>query len=89
MHELKERVSRMIPGIGGLGGAELLIALVIILIFGAKRLPELGESLRIGVKELRKEAAGLDNEEKAEQRPRNTDVKEKIAPSVGKGEHSV
>ncbi len=80
----------MIPGIGGLGGAELLIALVIILlIFGAKRLPELEESLGIGVNELRKEAAGLGDEETAEQGPRNTDVKEKIAPSVGKGEPSV
>ena len=80
----------MIPGIGSLGGAELLIALVIILLFvGAKRLPELGRSLGIGVKELRKGAAGLGDEEKAEQGPRSTDGKEKIVPSAGKGDHSV
>ena len=79
----------MIPGIGSLGGTELLIALVIILlIFGAKRLPDLGKSLGIGVKDLRKEAAGLGDEEMAEQGPRNTDAKGSIAPGAGKGEHS-
>ena len=41
------------------------------------------------MKELRKEAAGLGDEEKAEQGPRNTDGKETIAPGAGKGEHSV
>ena len=53
-------------------------------IFRAKRLPDLGKSLAIGMKELRKEAANLGDEDKAEQRPRNTDGKE-IAPSAGKG----
>jgi sec-independent protein translocase protein TatA len=80
----------MIPGIGSLGGTELVIALVmILLIFGAKRLPDLGNSLGIGVKELRKEAAGLGDEEKAERGPRNTDGKGTIAPGAGKGEHSI
>jgi sec-independent protein translocase protein TatA len=78
----------MIPGIGSMGGAELLIPLIIILLFfGAKRLPELGRSFGIGMKELRKEAAGLGNEDEAGQRPRNKDEKE-IAPSVGRGERS-
>lgn len=79
----------MIPGIGSLGGAELLIPLVIIfLFFGAKRLPELGRSFGIGMKELRKEAAGLGDRDEAEQRARNKDGKE-IAPSAGRGERSV
>ncbi len=79
----------MIPGIGSLGGVELLVALVILLLFfGAKRVPELGRSLGIGMKELRKEATGSGDEDKAEQPPRNTEGKE-IAPSAGKGEHSV
>jgi TatA/E family protein of Tat protein translocase len=49
----------MIPGIGSMGGAELLIRLVILLIllFGAQRLPALGRSFGIGMRELRKEAA--------------------------------
>ena len=41
------------------------------------------------MKQLRKEAAGLGDEETAKQGLRNTDGKEKIAPSVGKGEPSV
>ena len=47
----------MIPGIGSAGGAELLILLVslLILFFGAKRLPALGRSFEIGMRELRKE----------------------------------
>jgi sec-independent protein translocase protein TatA len=79
----------MIPGIGSIGGAELLIPLVIILLFfGTKRLPQLGRSFGIGIKELRKEAAGLSGKDEAEQQPRNKDRKE-IAPSAGKGERSV
>lgn len=42
-------------GIGSLGGTELIIALVIILLlFGAKRIPELAKGLGSGVREFRK-----------------------------------
>jgi sec-independent protein translocase protein TatA len=76
----------MIPGIGSMGGAELLIPLVIILLFfGAKRLPELGRSLGIGMKELRKEAAGSSDMDEPEQRAGNKDAKE-IASSAGRRE---
>jgi sec-independent protein translocase protein TatA len=75
----------MIPGIGSLGGAELLIALaIILLIFGAKRLPELGRSLGLGLTELRKEAAGLGDEEKAEPGPQSRDGKRQIVPGAAK-----
>ena len=41
-----------------MGGVELLILLVIILLFfGARRVPELGRSLGIGARELKKAAA--------------------------------
>jgi Sec-independent protein translocase protein TatA len=42
----------MIPGIGSMGGAELLIVLVILLIvfFGARRLPAFGSSFGIGMR---------------------------------------
>ena len=41
-----------------MGGAELLIILaVILLFFGAKRLPELGRSLGTGARELKKAAS--------------------------------
>lgn len=43
------------PGLGSLGGTELIIALVIILLlFGAKRIPELAKGLGSGVREFRK-----------------------------------
>jgi sec-independent protein translocase protein TatA len=45
----------MVPGVPSMGGAELLILLAIILLFfGAKRIPELGRSLGRGMKEFRK-----------------------------------
>jgi sec-independent protein translocase protein TatA len=42
-------------GIGSFGGTELIIALVIILLlFGAKRIPELAKGLGSGVREFRR-----------------------------------
>lgn len=44
----------LIPGIGSFGGTEMIIALVIILLlFGAKRIPELARGLGSGVREFR------------------------------------
>ena len=44
----------LIPGIGSFGGTELIIALVIILLlFGAKRIPELARGLGSGVREFK------------------------------------
>jgi sec-independent protein translocase protein TatA len=46
-------------GIGSFGGTELIIALVIILLlFGAKRIPELAKGLGSGVREFRKGTSG-------------------------------
>ena len=53
------------PGFGSLGGTELIIALVIILLlFGAKRIPELAKGLGSGVREFRKGTRGEVEEEK-------------------------
>jgi Sec-independent protein translocase protein TatA len=73
----------LIPGIGSMGGAELLILLasLLILFFGANRLPALGRSFGIGMWELRKDDA--------KQRPRNNEEGKEIAPNAGKGEGSV
>ena len=73
----------MIPGIGSMGGAELLILLasLLILFFRANRLPALGRSFGIGMRELRKDDA--------KQRPRNNEEGKEIAPNAGKGEGSV
>ena len=57
-------------GIGSFGGTELIIALVIILLlFGAKRIPELAKGLGSGVREFRKGSRGdyeVDEEKKDE-----------------------
>jgi sec-independent protein translocase protein TatA len=59
----------MIPGLPSLGGAELLIVLAIILVFfGAKRLPELGRSLGRGIREFRQGTAEPLSEGKKDQR---------------------
>jgi Sec-independent protein translocase protein TatA len=73
----------LIPGIGSMGGAELLILLasLLILFFGANRLPALGRSFGIGMWELRKDDA--------KQRPRNNEEGKEIAPNAGKGEGNV
>lgn len=45
----------MIPGLPQVGGVEMLILLAIVLLFfGAKRVPELGRSLGQGLQEFRK-----------------------------------
>ncbi len=46
-------------GIGSFGGTELLIALVIILLlFGAKRIPELAKGLGSGMREFKRGTRG-------------------------------
>jgi TatA/E family protein of Tat protein translocase len=59
----------MIPGIPSLGGVELLILLAIVLLFfGAKRLPQLARAIGGGVRELREGLAGADNEDEVQVR---------------------
>jgi sec-independent protein translocase protein TatA len=56
-------------GFGSFGGTELIIALVIILLlFGAKRIPELARGLGSGVREFRRGTRGEDEvEDKSDQ----------------------
>ena len=68
------------PGLGSLGGTELIIALIIILLlFGAKRIPELAKGLGSGVREFRKGTRGEGEveekreEEKKEELPSGKD----------------
>jgi sec-independent protein translocase protein TatA len=47
----------------GMGGSELLIVLAAVLIlFGAKRIPEFAKGLGQGIKEFRKASSGVTNE---------------------------
>jgi TatA/E family protein of Tat protein translocase len=64
----------MIPGIPSLGGVELLILLAIVLLFfGAKRLPQLAWAIGGGVRELREELTGADNEDEVQVRSRQVE----------------
>lgn len=50
--------------LGPVGPTELiLIILLIVIIFGAKKLPELGKSMGEGIKNFRKSISGKDKEE--------------------------
>ncbi|MGB3683150.1 MAG: twin-arginine translocase TatA/TatE family subunit [Rubrobacteraceae bacterium] len=57
--------------IGGLGGPELIIVLVIlVLLFGAKKIPELAKGLGSGMREFRKSSSGkyeVEDENKKEE----------------------
>jgi sec-independent protein translocase protein TatA len=62
----------MIPGLPQVGGLELIIILMIILLFfGANRLPQMGRSLGHGIKEFRKGISGSAEEDNDEVRDRN------------------
>ncbi len=54
----------------GLGIWELLLILLIVLLFfGAKRLPEIGSSLGEGIREFKDSIDGIDEEEREELPP--------------------
>ena len=56
--------------IGGIGMPELLVILVIILIiFGAGKLPEIGSGLGRGIKNFRKASSGTDEVESKTEKP--------------------
>lgn len=64
-------------GIFGLGPTEMIIILVIVLIiFGAGRLPEIGSALGKGIKEFKKSSDGQpeETEEEEEEKPKPTAV---------------
>ncbi|MHB1458008.1 MAG: twin-arginine translocase TatA/TatE family subunit [Armatimonadota bacterium] len=64
------------------GGHELIIILVIILIlFGAKRLPELGKSLGQGIKEFRKSTKALVDDDEDEKK-KDSETKSDEEPNV-------
>ncbi len=57
---------------GNIGLPELIIILVIILvIFGAGKLPQIGEALGKSIKNFKKAASSEDDEKKGENKPQN------------------
>ena len=73
-------------GIGSFGGTELLIALVIILLlFGAKRIPELAKGLGSGMREFKRGTRGEGEGEIEEKKEEEKKVeKKKEEDLVGK-----
>ena len=58
---------------GGLGPLELLIILgIVVLLFGATRLTDVGKGLGKGIREFRKEMKSDDEEEEKEKEPATT-----------------
>lgn len=65
-----------LPFLGGVGAPELIIILVIILVlFGPKRLPQLGKSLGKTMKAIREGAEGKLGEDEEEDAPKKESVK--------------
>jgi len=60
-------------GLGGLGMWEMmLIFLVVLLLFGAKRLPEIGSSLGKGIREFKGSIREIEREVQASPEPRES-----------------
>jgi sec-independent protein translocase protein TatA len=79
LHGDERRLFDMIPGLPQVGGAELIILLCIILLFfGAKRIPGLAKSLGTGVREFRKGA--FEQHQEVEQKEKRLPEKEKADP---------
>ena len=58
---------------GGMGMGEMvLVFLVVLLLFGAKRLPEIGSALGKGIREFKGSVREIEGELKAADRPRYT-----------------
>ena len=56
-------------GFGGLGMAEMIfIFMIVLLLFGAKRLPEIGSSLGKGIREFKGSVREIENELKTPER---------------------
>jgi len=69
----------VIPGLGSVGPMELIILLsIILLLFGAKRIPELAKGLGTGIREFRKGTSGQD-----EKNELNENEKEKEGALAG------
>ena len=58
-------LSILLGFLGGLGGGEIfLLVVVILLLFGAKRIPDLARGFGKGIKEFKDARNGKDSEEK-------------------------
>jgi sec-independent protein translocase protein TatA len=74
----------LIPGLGTVGPTELIIVLVIILLlFGAKRIPELAKGLGTGIREFKKGTSGQDEKEELKDEKKGEEL-----PGGGENAHN-
>jgi len=65
---------------GGLGTTELILILALaFLIFGGKKLPELGSSIGKGIKNFKKGLSGVTDDEENKAEPPQIEERKKIA----------
>lgn len=70
-------------GFGGLGAGEIvMIFLVVLLLFGAKRLPEIGSSLGKGIREFKGSLKEIETEMKTPLDPPAQRTQSKLHPSA-------
>jgi sec-independent protein translocase protein TatA len=68
---------------GNIGFPEILVVLIIaLIIFGPKRLPELGRSMGRGIREFRHSISGKDDEDESPSKPAQIEGTEKPAEPV-------
>src|SRR5215203_800788 len=72
----------MIPGVPSIGGVELIILLgIILLFFGAKRIPDLARSLGKGTREFRKGISEATEDEAQKEERKHKSQEENPSPN--------
>ncbi len=62
----------LIPGLGTVGPTELIIILaIVLLLFGAKKIPELAKGLGTGVREFKKGTSGAEEKNEVKGKDKN------------------
>ena len=75
----------VIPGLGSVGPTELIILLtIILLLFGAKRIPELAKGLGSGVREFRRGTSGEADKDAMRDRKEEQELPQSAAEQNGK-----
>ena len=66
----------LIPGLGTVGPTELIIVLtIILLLFGAKRIPELAKGLGTGIREFKKGTSGEAEKDRLDEKDKEGTLK--------------
>jgi sec-independent protein translocase protein TatA len=75
----------VIPGLGSVGPTELIILLtIILLLFGAKRIPELARGLGSGVREFKRGTSGAADKDELKDRKEDNELSQSEVDQNGK-----